>query len=97
VAFTANDNDISSRTKTDASVAWSPAAWDSVGEAGSLQQTDDIASVITEIVGRDDWNPGQALALIITGTTANKSDSRIAEAHDGSAAGAAVLHVDYLP
>jgi hypothetical protein len=96
-AFAASNNDISSRTKTDASVAWSPAAWASVGDAGPLQQTDDIASIIAEIVGRDDWNPGQAVVLIMTGTTGNKSDSRVAEAYDGSAAGAAVLYIDYLP
>jgi myo-inositol-hexaphosphate 3-phosphohydrolase len=95
--FTTANGNISSRPKTSTSVAWSPAAWDTVGNAGPLQQTKNISAVIEEIVGHGEWAAGQALALIITGTTAAKSDSRIAESYDGSPGGAATLHIEYLP
>ncbi len=84
----ANDN-ISSRERTNAVVDWIPVPWTMVGEAGSDQQTPDIASVIQEIVDRPGWSSGNSLA-IITGT-----GRRTAESFDGDTAGAPVLHVEY--
>jgi hypothetical protein len=54
-AFASTASDLSGRTTTAASVAWSPAPW-SVGAAGSDQSTEELASVVQEIVDRSDWS-----------------------------------------
>ena len=88
--FTTANGNISSRSRTTASTAWSPAPWTTVGEAGPDQQTPDIAPVVQEIVSRPGWSSGNALVIIITG-----SGERTAEAYDGVQAGAPLLHVEY--
>ena len=89
VTFSIADNNISSRATTTSAVSWSPAAWNTVGEAGPDQQTPNIASVIQEIVNRPGWSSGNALAIMITGT-----GQRVAEAFDGNAAAAPLLHIE---
>lgn len=87
--FTGTASNISSRPKTSASVAWSPAAWTS-GQAGSAQRTTDITSLIQEIVNRGDWTPGNPMVIILTGT-----GTRTAFAYEGNAGAAAQLHIEY--
>ena len=89
--FSSVDGDISVRPRTTSSVVWSPPPWTTVGEAGSAQRTEDVASVIQEIVDRPGWAEGARFALIITGT-----GDRVAESFNGVAAAAALLHVEYL-
>ena len=48
--------------------------------------------MVQEIVTRTGWTPGNALALIITGT-----GHRTARAYEGSAPGAPLLHLEYSP
>ncbi len=60
------------------------------GEAGSDQQTPNIASVIQEIVNHSDWFEGNSLVIIITGT-----GERVAESYEGTSSGAPLLHVEY--
>jgi hypothetical protein len=67
-----------------------PNEWLTVGEAGADQQTEDISTIIQEIVNRQDWTTNNSIALIITG-----SGARTAEAFDGTAA--PLLHIEYLP
>jgi len=93
--FSEADNDITSRGLTPASVDWNPAAWDTTGDSGSAQESPDIKTVIQQIVEHNDWASGNALVLVVSGTTMSKSDARIAESHDGDAAAAAMLHVSY--
>jgi len=81
---------ISSRSRTSASVSWSPLAWTLVGEAGDRQRPPDLAAVVQEIVRRPGWASGNALVLIITGT-----GHRTAEAFEGDASGAPLLHIEY--
>ncbi len=88
--FTNANRNISFRDRTNAVVDWSPVPWTTVGEAGADQQTPDIALVIQEIVNRQGWTSGNALAIIITG-----SGQHTAESFNGDAAGAPVLHVEY--
>ncbi|MFZ2406468.1 MAG: Ig-like domain-containing protein, partial [Methylobacter sp.] len=88
--FTSATGDISSRAKTAASVAWSPAAWPAVGDAGIDQRTPDLRAVIQEIVDRSGWTSGNSLALIISG-----DGNRVAEAFDGVPSAAPLLHVEY--
>ncbi|MFQ6070598.1 MAG: right-handed parallel beta-helix repeat-containing protein, partial [Candidatus Aminicenantales bacterium] len=89
--FSSTTGNISSRTKTAASVAWSNIpAWTTVGEAGSDQQTPDISSIIQEIVDRAGWLSGNSLAVIIEG-----SGQRTAESYDGSSSDAPLLVISY--
>ena len=79
-------------TRTNAAATWNPAAWTTVGQAGTNQRTTDLSPVVQEIVNRTGWTPGNALALIITGT-----GHRTARAYEGSAPGAPLLHLEYSP
>jgi RHS repeat-associated protein len=88
--FTSTANNISSRIKTTASVAWTPAAWSTTDQAGPAQRTSNIASVIQEVVNRAGWNPGNAIAIIITG-----SGKRVATAYETYIYGAPYLHIEY--
>jgi hypothetical protein len=81
---------LSSRPRTTARAPWSPAPWQTVGEAGLDQRTPDLSAVIQEIVDRPDWVNGNALAFLITGT-----GKRVAESYDGNAPAAPLLHVRY--
>jgi hypothetical protein len=85
--FSSSDDDISDRTTTTASVAWSPADWNAISEK---KQTPDIGSIVQEIVARGDWAGGNAMVFIITG-----SGRRTAEACEGESSNAPLLHVEY--
>ncbi len=90
--FTTASKDVSGRTRTAAAVAWSPAAWPTVGARGVDQQTPDLAAVLQEIVDRPGWSQNNALSLIVTGT-----GTRTASAYERGVAKAPVLHVEYGP
>ena len=88
--FTNTSNDISSRGRTTASASWTPAAWNTVGEAGPEQRTPDIKSIIQEIVDRPGWTSGSDIVIIFAG-----SGERTAESYNGSASAAPLLHIEY--
>jgi hypothetical protein len=90
-AFASTANNVSSRAVTDASAAWSPAAWTTVGQAGLAQRTTDLSAIVDEIVDRADWASGNDLAFIFRG-----SGTRTADAFEDSAVTAPLLHVEYL-
>ena len=90
LTFSSTNSDISSRATTDATVAWAPADWNTVGESGLDQQTPDITAIIQEIVDRTGWTPSSSLALTISGT-----GKRTAESYNGSPAKAPLLHIEY--
>jgi PKD repeat protein len=90
LTFSSSSGNISSRTRTTASVSWNPVPWTTTGVAGPDQRTPNIASVIQEIVGGNGWSSGNSLVIIITGT-----GERTAESYDGSSSGAPLLHVEY--
>jgi SdiA-regulated protein len=87
--FTSTSGNISGRPRTSAEVSWTPPAWPSVGETGANERTPELKSVIQEIVNRPAWASRNALALIISGT-----GHRTARSFEGSAAGAALLHIE---
>ncbi len=89
-SFSWIDFDISSRPRTTSSIAWSPSAWNSVGEAGPSQRTPDLAAVVQEIVDRPGWAIGNSAVLILSGT-----GKRVAESFNGDPTAAALLHVEY--
>lgn len=88
--FSSSSNNISTRPVTAAFANWNPPAWNSVGESGSAQRTTDLSSIVQEIVGRGDWNSGNAMVFIFTG-----SGRRTAESYNGSTSGAPTLTVSY--
>jgi hypothetical protein len=90
--FTTAAKDISSRPRTSSTASWAPAAWPTVGARGPDQRTPDVSSVLQEIVARSGWASGSAVVLVVTG-----SGTRTAEAFEGGAAKAAVLHIEYQP
>jgi hypothetical protein len=87
--FTTTAFNVSSRPRTAATTAWSPAAW-TAGQSGLDQRTPDLTPVVQEVVSRPGWASGNAMAFIVSG-----SGHRTAVAFDGSAANAPVLHVEY--
>lgn len=83
VSFTASTGNIRGRTRTSASVSWSPGAWSTVGD---VQPSADVSSIIQELVDRPDWTAGGAMALLISGT-----GKRVAKSFDNSPAEAPQL------
>ena len=88
--FTSAANNVSSRATTDASAAWTPAAWTTVGQAGLAQRTPDLSAIVQEIVARPGWLAGNDMAFVFTGT-----GTRTAEAFESGAATAPLLHIEY--
>jgi len=86
--FTTGTGNISSRPRTAAAVAWTPASWPTVGARGPDQRTPDLAAPLNQVVQRTGWTSGNALALIITGT-----GRRTADAFEDTPA--PTLHLEY--
>ena len=84
-AFLSVNGNISSRTKTSASVNWNLGDW----VANNTYSSPDLKSVIQEIVNRAGWQPGNALALIQTAT----GGTRHAYTFDNQPAEAALLKI----
>ncbi|WP_429810073.1 metallophosphoesterase [Ensifer sp. B1-9] len=89
-AFTAIKFNVSSRPTTDASVAWTPASWTVRGEAGIAERTPDLKAIVQEIIDRGGWAALNDMAFTLVGT-----GTRVAKSYEGSAAGAALLHIEY--
>jgi hypothetical protein len=92
LAFTSANGNVTGRLVpgTQAAATWANLAPWSAGQAGSNQQTPELAPVIREIVGRAGWQSGNALVLVVTG-----SGHRTATSYDGSASAAPLLHVEF--
>ncbi|MEE9423733.1 MAG: right-handed parallel beta-helix repeat-containing protein [Methylococcales bacterium] len=81
---------ISNRPRTTANIAWSPAPWAAVGDAGVDQRTPNLASIVQEIVNQSNWISGNSLVIIATG-----SGKREARSFEANASTAAVLHLEF--
>ncbi|NNC43769.1 MAG: cadherin-like domain-containing protein, partial [Acidimicrobiia bacterium] len=90
VTFVNSSGDVSGRSTTTATVAWTPDPWDEVGRAGPAERTPDLAEVIQEIIDRPQWAAGNGLTLVVSGT-----GQRTAEAYNGNANAAPLLHITY--
>lgn len=88
--FTNTVYNISSRTKTNASVSWTPPAWSTTGEIGEDQRTPDLSEIVQEIIDETTWSSGNAIAFIFTGT-----GTRTAEAYDSAQEDAPLLYLEY--
>ncbi len=73
-AFTSAAFDLSSRPKTTAAVSWSVPEWVG-GAAGTKQRTPDLTTLLQEVVNRPGWASGNALAVLVSGTTQRTADS----------------------
>jgi hypothetical protein len=78
---------VSSRPRTAAEVRWAPPTWT---VAGTAQRTADISALIQEIVRREGWSEGNAIALLISG-----SGKRIAQSFNSDPDRAPLLHIEY--
>lgn len=87
VSFNNGSNDISARPKTISSVVWIPNGW-STEEVGADTQSDDLSSIVQEIINRPGWTPGNSMAFIFEG-----SGTRSAYSFDESVSKAAKLYI----
>lgn len=88
ITFSTTPADISQRSRTSAFQVWDNVTpWLT---SGAVHQTPELKDIVQEIVNRNNWTPGNALAFIITGT-----GRRVATSFDGSSAAAPLLHVEY--
>jgi hypothetical protein len=85
--FTTSDWNISNRTPTNSSVAWTPTNWND----NNYYNSPEIKTIIQEIVNQTGWASGNSLAIIITGT-----GYRDAVSNDGWGAEPRLV-VTYLP
>jgi hypothetical protein len=66
--FVNSPHNISMRRLTNSKVTWTPPAWKREGDTTEAQRTPDLAGLIQEVIGRDDWQPGNSIAFVISGT-----------------------------
>jgi hypothetical protein len=85
---------VSTRVKSGAYVTWKDIApWTVVHEAGSLEATPDLSSLVQSIVNASNWQPGNAISFILTG-----QGQRCAESFEGAGANTnqiPTLHLKY--
>lgn len=80
--------DLTNRPLTAAVVDWNDIpAWNKVNEK---QRSPDLSVIVQEIMDRPGWSANNSMVFVISGT-----GRRAAEAYDGEAAAAALLHVEY--
>ena len=87
--FSSDRHDLSARPRTTTEVGWNPPAWSKVRESAAAQRTPDLAPLIRSVIGRADWQTGNSLAFLISGT-----GKRVAWASRGDRKHAARLVVD---
>lgn len=83
-SFSSSDYDVSNRTLTSQSAAWSPGAWSTEGQYA----TPDLKDVVQEIVSHADWSSGNDIAFVLSG-----SGTRRAYTYNGDASKGAILRV----
>lgn len=89
--FRSRDRNISSRSKTSASINWPITDNWSVD---TRVQTPDLSSIVQEIVNRGDWVAENDMAFIFELDNRTYGAKRVMESHDGQA-NATKLHVEY--
>ena len=90
-AFTVDDFNVTTRSKTTSNAIWTVPEWVTVGDELDAQKTVDLSAIVQEIVSGPDWSADNSLSFIMVHTgvsaTVTKSDGgREAETFDGSAA-----------
>jgi hypothetical protein len=88
--FDSDEDDISDRSRTSASVSWSVPSWTS----GQNYNTPGLKSVVQEIVSRSGWASGNDLSLLIE--TTNSGADRKFTTYNGNTSLAPLLTVEYV-
>ena len=89
-SFGDNDDNVSDRTKTSASVSWFPNDWTSANQSGPDQKTLQIRSIIQEIVDRPGFSMDSPISIIIEGY-----GMRVAKSFEGDDQDAPELCIEY--
>lgn len=71
-AFTATNRNLSARTKTTASAAWTLSDW----KEGEAAQSVDLTAVVKEVTGQAGWCGGNALSFLISRDSDKTSEAR---------------------
>lgn len=87
--FRGESHDLSSRSLTQAEVGWTPGPWKVAGASAKQHRTPDLTQIIRSVISRDDWEPGNSLAFLISG-----SGKRVASAFRNGKKNAATLVLD---
>jgi hypothetical protein len=87
--FSSDKQSVSNRPLLAKTVQWEPKAWDKEGRAEEAERTSDLTALVQELINRSDWQSGNAMAFVITG-----SGKRIAKTFDGKAESAPKLVID---
>jgi len=90
-AFTGNNLNISSRTRTQNQVAWNPAPWTTVDDQGANQLSPNLKTIVQEVVNRAGYSSSSAISFIITG-----SGKRTAYSYDKDPLKSAEFCVEYV-
>ncbi|WOH37644.1 PKD domain-containing protein [Thalassotalea fonticola] len=85
--FVATTNNVTNRSLTNTSSSWNIAAWNTVGD---VKQSTDISALVQEVINRNGWIAGNAMAFVVSG-----SGSRTAKSYDGDASAAPLLRIEY--
>ena len=87
--FRSEPHDLSSRPRTGAEVGWTPRPWLVAGASAEVHRTPELTPIIQSVINRDDWESGNSLAFLISG-----SGKRVASAYRKGKKNAATLVVD---
>ena len=87
--FSTATNNIGGRPLVPYEITWQPAPW-VAGQAGTAQRSPNLAGLVQEVVSRDGWRKGNAIAVIVEG-----SGHRTADAFEKAGGSTPVLHITY--
>ncbi len=88
--FSDTAENISARTKTNATVLWNPDPWNAVDAATMIQRTPDLSILLQEVVDSVGWSESSPCVIIVTGR-----GKRVADAYDSTPSKAPYLYVEY--
>ena len=89
--FNASNGDLTNRTKTTKWASWTPIdQW----TANNTYQTADIKDIVQEIVDRDGWKSGNAMAFMLSYQSAS-DEKRDAYPYDADSSKAPLLHIEF--
>jgi len=86
-----DEKDVTSRARTTTSVRWT-----ATGTGSGFQSSPNIATVVQEVIDRTGWTSGNALVILVDGTSEGKKRFQ-ARAYDGNTTQAAKLNITYTP
>lgn len=85
-AFTSETQNLTSRSTLATTVSWTltQGSWATVGEAGADQRTPDLSAMITSVIAKEGWKPGNAIAFFFEGSGLRTAESAQAGVDGGA-------------